>query len=224
MKCYVAAEGKAEYLKSPHGVPIIIDVLKATSTIIAALWCGAERVIPVVEIEDARALGKKHGAFLLGERGGVLIEGFDLNNSPLHMLRTDLKGKTIVMTTSNGTRVMVEGGIIASTFNAGAVAQQVHDKERAYLLASGAPLKSEEDLYCAMMVEFLCDKLNEGKTLEQSIDLLLKEKAGLFDGIRTSDTAVRLTELGFGKDIANICAGVNRYPIIPVYRSGEIRL
>jgi 2-phosphosulfolactate phosphatase len=93
-----------------NGVAVVIDVLRATTTIIHALAAGAERVIPCGEIDEARqvASGLPVGtAFLGGERGGIRIPGFDLGNSPTEYDRATVAGKTIVFTTTNGTRAML---------------------------------------------------------------------------------------------------------------------
>ncbi|MCD1294803.1 2-phosphosulfolactate phosphatase [Methanocella sp. CWC-04] len=226
MRYYIAAEGKAEYLISPAGVPVIIDVLRASSTIIAALWKGAEKVIPV-EYEDwALKLGKDIGAVLIGERDGVRLEGFDYNNSPNEILKADLKGKTVVMTTSNGTKVMVDGGIIASTLNAGAVANHIKDSDRTYLLASGSPLKSDEDMYTAMLIEKLIKKMEQGYSVDDALSLSSHEEdfISLLDSIRHSGSGKKVSHLGYADDVDMICTSVNKFPIIPVYRNGAIRL
>lgn len=224
MRYYVAIEGKNEYLKDPAGIPVIIDVLRASSTIIAALWNGAEKVIPVEDEKDALELDRKLGAVSIGERGGVRIAGFEYNNSPTQMLQADIKGRTIVMTTTNGTRVMVEGGIIASTLNAGAVAEHIASHDRAYLLASGSPMKSDEDLYAAMLIEMIAARIGSGSNPEEAISLARSEPGflSLLDGIRHSGSGEKLSRYGYVADIDLICSEVNAFPVLPVYRNGCI--
>jgi 2-phosphosulfolactate phosphatase len=90
-------------------VVVVIDVLRATTTITTALAHGAVQVIPCLEVDEARrAAGRQEGDALLGgERGGVRIPGFDLGNSPEEYTRSRVAGKTIVFTTTNGTRAMM---------------------------------------------------------------------------------------------------------------------
>ncbi|HND55726.1 MAG TPA: 2-phosphosulfolactate phosphatase, partial [Pirellulaceae bacterium] len=87
---------------------VVIDVLRATTTIIQALAAGAESVVPCVEVdaavETARRLGQ--AAMLAGERGGVKLAGFDLGNSPAEYIPEVVGGRAIVLTTSNGTRAI----------------------------------------------------------------------------------------------------------------------
>mgnify|MGYP003623843637 FL=1 len=87
----------------------VIDVFRATSVLIEALHNGARAVIPVVTVEEAELMAKKFcrkDVILGGERGTVLIEGFDKDNSPLAYTRADGEGKTIIQTTTHGTRAI----------------------------------------------------------------------------------------------------------------------
>jgi 2-phosphosulfolactate phosphatase len=86
------------------GIAVVIDVLRATTTMATALAHGAVRIVPLVDVAAARDSARAvAGAVLGGERGGVRIEGFDLGNSPLEYSRERVAGRTIVMTTTNGT-------------------------------------------------------------------------------------------------------------------------
>jgi len=226
MRHYVGPEGKAELLKTDGDLPLIVDVLRASSTIIAALSRGAEQVIPVEDEAEALRLGKALNAVTIGERHGIKIEGFDHGNSPTEMLSLDLKGKIVVITTTNGTRVMVEGGIIASTLNAGVVADRIRSKPHVYLLASGAPLKSDEDRCAACLIELIASIIADGKDVEAAVKSASSSPEGIasLDGIRTSASGQKLTAYGYGQDVEMICTAINTYSILPVYRKGAIRL
>jgi len=84
----------------------VIDVLRASTTIITALAHGATRVRPVLTVEEARAEAAAGGVLLGGERGGRRIDGFDLGNSPLEYGRDRVDGRPIVITTTNGTAAL----------------------------------------------------------------------------------------------------------------------
>src|SRR5437867_11477008 len=89
------------------GVAVVIDVLRASTTIVHALVAGCTAVRPCAEVEEARELAgqMRAGRVLLGgERGGVPLPGFDLGNSPGEYTGQVCKGKTLVLTKSNGTR------------------------------------------------------------------------------------------------------------------------
>lgn len=227
MRCFTGPDGKATFLTARgEDLPVIIDVLRASSTIIVLLARGAAKVVPVEDEVEALRLGKELGAITVGERQGRKIQGFDHGNSPSEFLSADLTGRTVVITTSNGTRVMVEGGVIASTLNAGAVADKIRSQPHAYLLASGAPLKSDEDLCCALLIEYIAGKLNSGESVESAVRLAPETLEGqaLLGGIRGSASGRKLTAYGFGRDVDMICTAINSYPIIPIYRNGAITL
>src|SRR5262245_57387196 len=91
------------------GVVVVIDVLRATTTITTALAAGARRVIPCLDVADARAAAANspEGECVLGgERQGLRIEGFDLGNSPNEYTPASVGGKTLVFSTTNGTKAM----------------------------------------------------------------------------------------------------------------------
>ncbi|HWE36340.1 MAG TPA: 2-phosphosulfolactate phosphatase [Isosphaeraceae bacterium] len=92
------------------GVAVVVDVLRATTAMLHALAAGCEAVIPCLEVDDARkvAASLPPGTTILGgERGGVQIEGFDLGNSPASYTHELCRGKTLVITTTNGTRAIL---------------------------------------------------------------------------------------------------------------------
>ena len=116
-----------EVAAAPTGV--VIDVIRATSTICQALATGYDRVVCAAEVEDARALAALGGVTLGGERLGLLIDGFDLGNSPREYLT--VRTPTLAMSTTNGTRAIVtaaercERVLIASLLNLAAVIDAV---------------------------------------------------------------------------------------------------
>jgi 2-phosphosulfolactate phosphatase len=226
MKFFVGPEGRDEFLRNPAGIPVIVDVLRATSTIVMALYCGAERVVPVRDYDEALAVGRRLEALTIGERNGIKVEGFIHGNSPTELSRTLLKGETIVMVTTNGTQIMVEGGIIASTLNAGAVAEEIAAMPHAYLLASGSPKKSDEDLCAAGLIEHIAERIRAGLHAEEAVASTVSSTEGkkLLDGIRHSGSGEKLAAYGYGADVDLVCTAINRYPIAPVYSKGEIRL
>jgi 2-phosphosulfolactate phosphatase len=131
---------------------VVFDVLRATTTMIAALWNGAEAVLPVEEISDALAARLQHPAALLaGEREGVRIGpelangvAFDLGNSPREFTPARVKGKLIVMTTTNGTRALrscrnASLTMAGSFLNLGATAALINESkpERLLIVCSG---------------------------------------------------------------------------------------
>jgi 2-phosphosulfolactate phosphatase len=141
-----------EAAAAPTG--LVIDVIRATSTICQALDAGYERVLCAAEVEDARALGSDQ-VTLGGERLGVRIEGFDLGNSPREYLepRTSL----LALSTTNGTRAIVTAAarcdrvLIASLLNLGAVteAAAAHGEDVAVFCAGVKGAFALDDAYVA---------------------------------------------------------------------------
>jgi 2-phosphosulfolactate phosphatase len=128
------------------GVAVVIDVLRASTTIIVALTNGATRVIPCGHVETARRLAAEDttGHTLTGgERGGVKIEGFDLDNSPSSYSRERVAGKTIAFTTTNGTAALLrtDGAarvLIGAFVNRQAIVEAVHfDGRPVHLICAG---------------------------------------------------------------------------------------
>jgi 2-phosphosulfolactate phosphatase len=115
------------------GIAVVVDVLRATTVMVHALAAGCEAVIPCAEIDEAKeiAAGFPPGtALLAGERGGLPIPGFDLGNSPGEFTRKVCRGKTVVMTTTNGTRAILasleaERVYIASFVNLRATSEEL---------------------------------------------------------------------------------------------------
>lgn len=115
-----------------HKSAVVIDMLRATSVITTAMNNGCKRVIPVLTIDEALETAKniKEEVILGGERKGLKIDGFDFSNSPLEYSRDVIGGKTLIMTTTNGTKA-IRGSIgassilIGSVLNARAVAEKL---------------------------------------------------------------------------------------------------
>ena len=90
------------------GIAVVVDVLRASTTILTALQNGAAAVIPCLSVESAKARHASDTSVLMGgERQGVMIDGFDLSNSPLDYTRTAVENRTILFTTTNGTRALL---------------------------------------------------------------------------------------------------------------------
>ena len=124
------------------GVSLVIDVLRATTTITTALAAGAREVLPCLEVDEARAAAANLPAgqvVLGGERGGVRIEGFTFGNSPREYTPEAIAGKTLVFTTTNGTRCMwhaqaAEEVWLAAFVNLSAVVAACRDRADRHLM------------------------------------------------------------------------------------------
>jgi phosphosulfolactate phosphohydrolase-like enzyme len=137
---------------------VVIDVLRAATTMIHALAAGAVEILPCQRVDAARRLvaGFAPGSALLGgERLGLPIPGFDLGNSPSEYTRERVAGRSVVFTSTNGTRALArcrraERAFLAAFVNLSAVARAVSGAERLHLLCAGTRARlSEEDLLLA---------------------------------------------------------------------------
>jgi len=146
------------------GTVVVIDVLRATTTICHAVAAGVDEVIPCLEVEEALATAESlSGKVVLGgERKGVRIDGFDLGNSPGEYTPDRLDGATLAFTTTNGTRAMHHAHLaprvlLAAFVNASAVVQALLDEPQVYILCSGTCDQYSEDdvLLAGMLVERL---------------------------------------------------------------------
>jgi 2-phosphosulfolactate phosphatase len=136
---------------------VMIDVLRATSVIVTALDNGAESVIPVVTVEEAFELKKANPRLLLsGERNAMAVEGFDTGNSPLEFTPDVVCGRTVVLTTSNGTRAfwaaaLADELLVGSFLNRKAMVDAlIPEKKDVVLLCAGTNGEfSMDDALCA---------------------------------------------------------------------------
>lgn len=127
------------------GTVIVIDVLRATTTIVYALAAGARAIVPCLEVDEARGVAASLASsdrVLGGERGGERIEGFDLGNSPLEYTPETVGGRTVVFTTTNGTRALRHCRLakrvrLGAFVNLSAVVKAVADDGDVHLLCAG---------------------------------------------------------------------------------------
>jgi 2-phosphosulfolactate phosphatase len=235
-----------------HGtVAVVIDVLRATTTITHALAAGATRVIPCLETQDAirtrdTLLTQQPGQLMLlgGERGGVLIEGFDLGNSPEDYTQEQIGGKTLIFSTTNGTRAMfrlLEADVIyLSCFNnADAVAKCLLEFLKITILCAGTDRQyTEEDMLLAGMLTERLTRLSGGSYTLNTYAVAAKERwdtsfpitkrigdepihpENLAQILRQSRGGKNLMQLGLGKDIL-AASRINLFALIPQMKHGQ---
>ena len=223
---------------SGRGV-IVVDVLRATTSIITALANGAKAVVPAATSEEAVRLTanlEKNGYVLAGERKSLKIEGFPLGNSPLEMTAEAVGGKTIYMSTTNGTPALVaaQGGepvLVAAAVNFSAVAERARAvfDERGDLVIVCAGREKQfalEDAYTAgRLIKAVKKgippkKLTLNDAAQVSLDLAAQQ-GGWQDALAASDAARQLNEVGLGEDV-RFCANPDRVAVVPIYADRRI--
>jgi len=216
---------------------IVVDVLRCSSSIVNALANDVKAVIPTETLKEAYRLQEQHPDFLLvGERKGRKLKGFNLGNSPLEFVREVVDGKTVIMTTTSGTRALVrchraEHVLVGAFLNAGAVAKKaVEIAQRnkvnvSFVLAGEKGSFSLEDFLCAGAIasEFPHDRFDFSDEALAAVLGFERVKDALSEYVKKSRHAKHLIELGFEKDIAFSCR-LDHFGLVPVYRDGKVTL
>lgn len=220
-----------------------VDVVRATTTILAALEAGARRVRPVASRAEARAAAREARAadpdaprpLLCGERGGRRIPGFDHGNSPRELAEADVEDRVLVFTTTNGTPLLrnlspADEVVLASFRNLSAVARRLAAAERDVLVAcagkEGRP--GLDDVACAgLLVRALLRRRDDEPELDDGARdaLAVAEAVGDPDPGWLAETAAgrALGEVGLAEDLV-WCAETDASLGVPVLRGGEVRL
>ncbi len=226
------------------GVAVVIDVLRASTTISQALAAGADAVVPFGHVSEARerALSLPAGSFLMGgERGGVKIEGFDLGNSPAEYTAETVAGRTILFTTTNGTNALgqchhAERIVIGSFANLDAVAKEVGKTFRpVHLVCAGTDGRvSAEDVLCAgglisdlqmLRGRRILTENDANRLAFESYAVHSQSEPAFLEALRESAGGRNLLALGYEADI-RWAAKRNRFHIVPEYHreTGRIQI
>jgi 2-phosphosulfolactate phosphatase len=207
---------------TPAPVGIVVDVLRATSTICQALATGYGRVLCCAEVEEARALAESAGpAKLAGERRLESIEGFDFGNSPRE-LDGEPAGETLILTTTNGTRLLVaaaerfERVYVGSLLNLDAVAAAARQsgEDVAVLCAGVLGELALDDAYCAGRIAEALG--GEPEDSARAAILLASSFPSAVDGLGASRSAANLRNHGLEADVER-CARENDLDVVPRY-------
>lgn len=217
---------------------VVIDVLRATSSMATALANGAEGILPVAEIEEALALRRRDQHILLaGEREGVRIEpgltggmAFDIGNSPREFTREAVQGKRIAMTTTNGTRAVracaAGQSVVALSFlNLSASARYLQELAPAHLLIVCGGTYEEASYEDILAAGALVERMRWDRNCRASDSALAAEriyqteKEDLLAGLSRSRNGRRLLERPDLKDDVAFCAQCDRYDVVA--RLGE---
>jgi 2-phosphosulfolactate phosphatase len=208
----------AETASVPTG--IVVDVLRATSTIVQAIESGYERVYCCAEVEEAFALREElDDAVLAGEREGNPLPGFDLGNSPLEFLTP--RAEAVVLTTTNGTRAIVQAAANCDTVLVGSLLNLEPVAAAARGLGQGVEIVcaglrggySEDDAYCAGRIASLIG----GKPTEAA-ERALELAASFWTAHEALHTIRRLDETVAEEDLA-WCARENIASVVPRFAS-----
>jgi 2-phosphosulfolactate phosphatase len=207
-------------------------VFRATSTIATALHNGAARVIPVDTVEKCIEIGKKTAGITAGERDGKVIEGLAHGNSPAEYPRTVIEGQTLVLTTTNGTRLLhmaLQNGaseVITGSFpNLSAVCDHLLKLNRNVILGCSAwkdRFNIEDTLFAGAVVSRLKDAFTihcDSSLMAEEMYMLHKDDIKQF--VRRTTHWHRLAKFGLEKDL-EYCVTTDVANVLPVYRNGDL--
>jgi len=207
---------------------IVIDVLRATTSIVTAVTNGVDSLIPVMTPDEAFELREQHGHFLAGEQNGLMIEGFDFGNSPLEFQKNRVEGRTLVLCTSNGTKAIVKASIaekilIASFLNAAAIVGHATKLGRDIVILCSGTIgqRTLEDTVCGGMIAAALDGELTPNALEAK-ETYLKYKNGISRCLKDSHHGKDLIRLGFAKDL-DYAAQIDITDTVPILQRLEKR-
>ena len=214
---------------------VIIDILRATSSMTTAISNGAKKIIPVEDMSDAVKIAHTmdtNDYLLCGEKNGVKIEGYHLGNSPLEYTPEVIQDKTLIFNTTNGTKAIKKANLANSIYLGAFLNQQSildalaeHDDE-VVLICSGwrGRLALEDTLFAGSLLYHLFDGKLPQKTkdgVKIAFGLFEKFMDNIEDTIGGSDHAHRLNKLVPENDIP-FCCKVNKFDVLPGMRDGLI--
>lgn len=214
---------------------VIIDVLRASSSIVTAISNGAKKIIPVEDMSDASKIAQtmdQSDYLLCGEKGGVKIDGYDLGNSPLEYTKEVIADKTMIFNTTNGTKAIKKANLanriyVGTFLNQQSIlnALEKHDDE-VVLICSGwrGRLALEDTMFAGSLIHKMCngdlpDKTKDGAKV--AFGLFEKFGDALEETIKKSDHAHRLRNLVPEGDIP-FCCKVDEFDVLPGMKDGII--
>ncbi len=218
-----------------NSIAVVVDLLRASTTIVHALAAGATEVVPCLTVEDAWQQAEEHersDVILGGERGGVLIEGFDLDNSPLKYTTEAVAGKTVFFTTTNGTKALhhcksAQQILVGSFVNQAALCQHLIESQLPVnIVCAGTNGQiSNDDVICAGSIANSLANIGSGQfeiiddITQQAINLYQScrsNHASLTDAVSDSTGGKNLVKLGYQADIERATT-LDLYDIVTVY-------
>ena len=210
-------------------IVVVIDVLRATSTIATALYNGAKSIIPVDSVEKCIRLGKEMECITAGERDGQIAEGLQYGNSSFEYPREFIQGKVLVLTTTNGTKLLhmalAKGAteiITGSFLNLSAVCDHLVEMKRNVILAC-AGWKDKVNMEDSLFAGAVISKINSHFTINCDASHITQSiyeagKKDLYEFMKQNDASHyhRLTGFGLEKDIRH-CLTPDLANVLPYY-------
>lgn len=206
-------------------IVVVIDVFRATSAIVTAFYNGVSKMIPVATVEEAKEY-QRNGFLAAAERDGEIIEGFELGNSPFGYMNNKVKGKTIAISTTNGTQAIEASRkaskiLIGSFLNLDVLCDYLESQKKDVILVCAGwknKFNLEDTIFAGAVVDKLSAKSNLNITCDSAIaskHLYNIAKDDLHAFLANSSHRNRLAKLDLERDI-KYCLTPNQCPVIPV--------
>jgi 2-phosphosulfolactate phosphatase len=217
-----------------RSVVVIIDILRATSTIANALYNGAKSIIPVNSVAECIKLGKQMDVITAGERDGKIAEGLKYGNTPFQYTSQFIRGKTLVLTTTNGTRLLhmalAEGaqGIVTGSFcNLSAVCDYLISQNKNVILACAAwkdRINIEDTLFAGAVINRIKDKFQLNCDASRIAETLyLQAKDDLFEFMKEQNASHYQRLMGYGlEDDIRFCLTIDNANTLVIYEAGRL--
>jgi 2-phosphosulfolactate phosphatase len=215
-------------------IVVIIDVLRATSTIATVLYNGAKNIIPVDSVAECIRIGKQIEGVTAGERDGQIAEGLIHGNSPFEYPGEFIGGKTLVLTTTNGTKLLHMAlekgakGIITGSFpNLSAVCDYLVAKKKPVILGCAAwkdRVNIEDTLFAGAVISRIKDHFDINCDSSQMAETMYNDaKDDLYEFMKNKNASHyhRLTKFGLEKDI-RYCLEPDGANVLCMYEGGKL--
>jgi 2-phosphosulfolactate phosphatase len=217
----------------PDQVVVVVDILRATSAMVTAFYHGVDNIIPVATVEEARDY-KAKGYLAAAERDGMVLEGFEIGNSPFCYMGEEVKNKTIVITTTNGTKAInvakkeADTILIGSFLNLNYLAEHLNELQKNVLVLCAGwkdKFNLEDTLFAGALSEVLIDKFNYQSDCDSAIagmHLYKLAKNDLNKFLENSSHRKRLKKLELEQDI-EYCLTLDICPVIPYLQHNKLK-
>jgi len=219
------------YYQNKDCVVVVIDIFRATSAICTAFENGVNSIIPVASVSEAKQYQQK-GYLAAAERNGEVVEGFELGNSPFHYVDSKLKGKDIVLSTTNGTKAIERAKaadhiIIGSFLNLSAVVEYL-ERQNKHVILLCAGWKDRFNLEDTLFAGAVVDQLKVHPVFTgladsslAALNLYQQAKSDLNGFLANSSHRRRLSRLNLEKDI-DYCLQTNISEKVPTFKGNAL--
>lgn len=212
-------------------IAVVVDIFRATSCMVTGMAYGVKCIHPVQDVEDCFNLGKK-GMITAGERGGVKVEGFDIGNSPFEYMKDEFQGKSVAVTTTNGTRAILASQaadqvLIGAFLNLDTLVSYLSSLQKDIVIHCAGwkgTINIEDTLFAGAVIAKLSDtRTLSGDPALLALQLYEQNKSSLIKIAQASSHAQRLAGFGIEKDL-EFCMDLSLYTVLPEFKEGKLQL